>query len=198
MSRVLSWITRALHLGISIIITLQLLVSTFMALPRPGHLTPLRASVGFDLHELVGIFSLPVLLLWFAWLFVRRDEAGPGELFPWFRQSALAVWYGSLRYSLRAWKLGKLADTEHNQRVAQSVHGLGALCGLGMASSGLLVWLGLSPQGHLTEWAQISLSAHRFLANLMWAYWGGHVAMAIWHQWQGDSKLKNMFHLRRI
>ncbi|MEJ2622439.1 MAG: cytochrome b/b6 domain-containing protein [Candidatus Thiodiazotropha sp.] len=187
--------TRVLHLGISISITLQLLVSTFMDKPKPGPAMPLWASLGFDVHEVVGILSLPVLLLWFIWLFVRKGEAEFKELFPWFRRSTVTAWYGSLSHALSAWRSRIMPYSADNERVAHSVHGLGALCALGMALSGFVVWLGLNPQGNLTEWAQLSLSIHRLLANLMWVYWVGHSAMAVWHQSKGESILQQMFSL---
>ncbi|MET0028082.1 MAG: cytochrome b/b6 domain-containing protein [Candidatus Thiodiazotropha sp.] len=193
-----SWTTRALHLGMSVTITLQLLISTFMDKPKPGHTLSLWASLGFDAHEAVGILSLPILLLWFVWLFVRKKEAGPEALFPWFRRSTIKIWYASLKRVLTAWKAGESPDPLDNERIARAVHGLGALCALGMAVSGFVVWLGLNPQGELTEWAQLSLSGHRLLANLMWTYWGGHGAMAIWHQWKGDSTLHDMFQFSRV
>ncbi|MEJ2425114.1 MAG: cytochrome b/b6 domain-containing protein [Candidatus Thiodiazotropha sp.] len=192
-----SWTTRALHLGMSVGITLQLLLSTFMDKPRPGHVLPIWASLGFEVHEAIGILSLPILLCWFIWLFLRKGEAGPQDLYPWYRRSALAAWYGSLKQALSAWKAGRMPDAIDNERVARSVHGLGALCGLGMAVSGFVVWLGLNPQGEMTQWAQVSLSTHRLLANLMWFYWVGHGAMAIWHQLKGESTLHEMFQLRR-
>ncbi len=190
--------TRALHLGISISITLQLLISTFMDKPRPGHPLSLWSSLGFEVHEAVGILSLPILLLWFVWLFLRKGEAEPKELFPWFRRSTFSAWYVSLRHALGAWRAGNMPQPADNERIARAVHGLGALCALGMALSGFAVWLGLDPQGNLTQWAQISLSMHRLLANLMWIYWVGHGVMAVWHHLKGESTLQQMFQFRSV
>jgi hypothetical protein len=59
---------------------------TFMDKPRPGHVLPIWASLGFEVHEVIGILSLAILLCWFVWLSLRshyaRGEAGPQELYP--------------------------------------------------------------------------------------------------------------------
>ena len=36
---------------------------------------------------------------------------------------------------------------------------------------------------------------HGFIANFIWAYFVGHVGMAVLHQLRGESLISNMFNL---
>lgn len=192
-----SLITRWLHLGLMLGISAQLLLSTFMEKPRPGVTRGALESLGFRLHEIIGIGLLPLVIIWFLWLFIRRNEAGVRELFPWFN--------GVQRKAF--WEAAKLAASEAvNRRVisddeirilVEAIHGLGALCALGMATSGTLVWLGMSADGVMTGWARWVLDFHQALATLMWAYIIGHGGMAVLHHGVGHDNLRNMFRLGR-
>ena len=197
MSEQPSLTTRILHAGLATGVSVQLLVSLFME--RPGHhgeaLTRIQAA-GFDVHETVGLLVLPLTVAWFAWLFARRRESGPRTLFPWFSTVQRRELFAALRGALgAAWRRRMPAESD-TEVIAPAVHGLGALCALGMAFSGTLVWLGMSEQGQLTAWAHDLLEVHETVASLMWAYLIGHTAMAMLHQFNGQSSISRMLSFR--
>ncbi len=197
MEKTPSLTTRLLHAGLAISISLQLLLSTFMEMPGPDVVRNGLSAIGFELHEVFGMLSLSLILAWFVWLFVRRAEEGPGELFPWFSSAyrlALLQAVKSTGVSLRSRRSPAPADSN---RIARTVHGLGALCALGMALSGFTVWLGMSGLGQLTDWANLVLSLHRSLATLMWVYVLGHAGMALLHHVRGEMIVRRMFTLGR-
>ncbi|MEJ2396207.1 MAG: cytochrome b/b6 domain-containing protein [Candidatus Thiodiazotropha sp.] len=187
--------TRLLHAGLAIGISLQLLISTFMQMPGREHPRAWWQTLGFTLHEGIGLLMLPLIAGWFVWLFVRRHEEGPQALFPWFTQAARHALIDAVRGAFLSLKKREIPLSSETDRIARAVHGLGALCALGMALSGLLVWLGLSSQGELADWARLVLDLHQALATLMWIYVLSHAAMALLHHRRGETTLKQMFSL---
>jgi cytochrome b561 len=189
--------TRLLHGGLAFGISTQLLLSTFMEMPKPGDPRSALESIGFELHEVFGILSLLLIVAWFVWLFMRRSEAQPGELFPWFAATSRRGMFESIQNAWAAMRARHWPAKTDNTRLARAVHGLGALCALGMALSGFTVWLGMSEQGQLTAWAHYILDFHQALANLMWIYVLTHAAMALLHHGRGETTLQQMFNFRR-
>ncbi|MCW5698629.1 MAG: cytochrome b/b6 domain-containing protein [Rhodospirillales bacterium] len=186
-------ITRILHGLVMVAILTQLVLSTVMEMPKPG-----RASEDFvfEVHEVVGLASVAILALFWLWILVRRGETELGTLVPWFssrrRQDLIAD--GAAQWaSVRRLRVPEAAD---DAPLPSAVHGLGLLAATGMACSGLIVYLGLGPTGELSTMADLTLDAHEFLANLMWAFVIGHGAMAILHHHSGHPVLVHMFSLR--
>jgi cytochrome b561 len=189
--------TRLLHGGLALGISTQLVLSTFMEIPKPGDPRSALESIGFELHEVFGILSLLLIVAWFVWLFMRRSEAQPGELFPWFSSTSRQGMFESMQNSWVAMRAHHWPAEVDNIRLARAVHGLGALCALGMALSGFMVWFGMSEQGELTAWAHDILDFHQALASLMWIYVLTHAAMALLHHGRGEATLQQMFNFRR-
>lgn len=189
--------TRLLHLSLATGVTLQLLLSTFMDRPRPEEAVAAISAAGFEAHEIVGLASLAIILCWFIWLFLRRNENGPRMLFPWFTRIRRQQLFAATRRTLAAVRRWQRPGEDDNAIVASAVHGLGALCALGMAVSGATVWLGMANNGELTTWARPVLEVHQALATLMWTYVVAHAAMALVHHHLGDNTLRRMFSLSR-
>ncbi len=187
--------TRLLHLSLATGVTLQLLLSTFMDRPRPDEPVAAISAAGFEAHKVIGLLSLAIILCWFFWLFLRRKENGPRALFPWFSRIRRQQLFAATRRTLAAVRRRQRPREDDNATVASAVHGLGALCALGMAVSGTTVWLGMSANGELTAWARPVLEVHQALAALMWTYVLGHTAMALLHHQLGDNTLRRMFSL---
>jgi cytochrome b561 len=185
--------TRLLHIGLSVGVTLQLLLSTFMERPRPGISRPWLDAAGFELHEIDGLLLLPVIIGWFVWLFMRQNEDGPRVLFPWLWSEPRNALFGAGRRALTAARQRHMPSEEDTYLLASAVHGLGALCALFMASTGLTVWLGMSEQGAMPSSIQLVLELHQAAASLMWVYLVGHTAMAVLHHFLGEATLRRMF-----
>ena len=186
-------ITRLLHIGLSVGVTLQLLLSTFMKRPRPGISRPWLDAAGFELHEINGLLLLPVIIAWFVWLFMRHREDGPRVLFPWFWSESRNALFAAGGRALAAARQRHMPSDEDTHLIASAVHGLGALCALFMASTGSTVWLGMSEQGAMPGSVQLVLELHQAAASLMWAYFVGHTAMAVLHHLLGEATLRRMF-----
>lgn len=191
-------LTRLLHLGLAVGVTLQLLLSAVMERPRPGAARPEFELAAFEAHEFLGLASLVLILAWFLWLFLRRREPGPRDLYPWFSAAQRSELTGTVRRALAEVRRGRMPAEPDNRLVARTVHGLGALCALSLALSGAAIWLGLSDDGALVAWARPVMEFHEVVANLMWAYVLGHAAMAVMHHRRGEATLRRMFSLRRL
>ncbi|MCP5304759.1 MAG: cytochrome b/b6 domain-containing protein [Chromatiaceae bacterium] len=191
-----SLVTRLLHIGLSFGVTLQLLLSTFMQKPKSGIEYPWLETIGFELHEMVGLLLMSLTLAWFAWLFVRRQEDGLGALFPWFSTVERSALFTAGRRALIAARNLSMPDDSDGYLIARAVHGLGALCALGMAFTGSLVWLGMSEPGEIAGWALPALEVHQILATFMWAYLVGHAGMAWLHDFRGEALVRRMFSFR--
>lgn len=192
-----SLITRLLHLALASGVTLQLLLSTIMQRPRPGTVATTLESLAFSLHEVIGLSLALVIPCWLLWLLLRRDEPTAGELFMWTRRAGRLAMSGAIRRVLTdAWR-GLLTVEGEIQPLVRSVHGLGILCVLLMACSGILAWLGMDETGALTGWARIALDIHQLTANFMWLFLIGHAGMALLHQYRGEATISRMFSLRK-
>jgi cytochrome b561 len=191
-----SLVTRILHLGLSIGVTLQLLFSTFMQRPKPGVEHPWIEASGFELHEVVGLLILPLVIAWFAWLLVRQEEVGARALFPWFSALQRRALLDAGRRSIAAVRREHMPDPNDGGLIARATHGLGALCALSMALTGTLIWLGMSAQGDMPDWALPILEIHQVLSSFMWAYLVGHAAMAWLHHYRGEETIRRMFSLQ--
>jgi cytochrome b561 len=193
-----SLVTRLLHLGVSAGVSLQLLLSTFMERPRPGAVRDAAEALGFTLHEVIGGFLLSVLLGWFAWAALRRSEPNLSAFFPWLRAEGRREVLRALRRALADAARRRLASEAELLPLVRTVHGLGVLCALFMATTGALVWWGMAASGTLSAWAAVVLDLHQGAASLMWAYLLGHAGMALLHQWRGEAILGRMFSLRGL
>jgi cytochrome b561 len=191
-------VTRLLHLGLALGVSLQLLLGAFMERPRPGAVRGAAEALGFTLHEATGGLLLPLLLAWFTWAALRRGEPNLSALFPWLKASGREEVLRALRRALEEAAQRRLAPEAELLPLVRTVHGLGALCALFTATSGALVWLGMAPSGTLPAWVAVVLDLHQGAANLMWAYLLGHAGMALLHQRRGEGILGRMFSLRRM
>jgi cytochrome b561 len=192
-----STVTRILHLGLSVGVTLQLLTSTFMQRPKPAVTRHLVEALGFEWHEITGFLSLALIVAWFCWLFLRRCDAGPRQLLPWFSAAQRHNVFVAARRILALARQRRIPTEDESREISHAVHGLGALCALLMALTGALIWLGMSDSGAVADWARPILELHEVVSNFMWAYVVGHAAMALLHHRNGEDTLRRMFSVKR-
>jgi cytochrome b561 len=191
-----SLISRLLHMGMAVGVSLQLLLSTGMERPRPAVMRSTLESLTFSLHEYLGLMSLALILAWLWWLVRRRDEPTLGTLFPWVEHDGRNALMTSVVITSRQARHGKLAETAEMEPLVKTVHGLGLVCISVMAFSGTLVWLGMDADGAMPIWTRLLLEIHQLTANFVWAFIFGHAGMAVLHQLRGDETLARMFSLR--
>ncbi len=153
--------TSLLHLGLAITVTAQLLTSQLMSR---------NVANAFLFHEIFGLAAVCVVFLHWLWNYSHKQNLR--HLFPWNRTGLLAV-----AKDVKAIANRKLPPGGDRQGLAGLIHGLGFLAVTGMALSGLYIFITLQFGLH-PEWIQ---HVHSFIANFVWVYWFGHVALAIIH-----------------
>lgn len=179
--------TQVLHNLMALLITAQLAVGALMHAPRPGE----APSTMFELHEVLGLTSLATVAAFVAWALLRRVDTPVRQLFPWFGEARARV-LGQFVLLLRGLWQRRLPDPEATADFASAIHGLGLLAALGMSASGGVYWLLGDLLGDTGGFAHPVAELHSALANLMWAYLGGHVFMVVVHQWLGHGTLRRI------
>ena len=178
---------RWLHAGIAFGVTWQLFSSLWMTPDFQhadyGSVTELL----FSTHAWIGL-TTALFLLW-EWLWIFTTPAIRAQLFP-LRGPWRPIWD-----DLRALLRGRLRPSGPAPGLAAIVHGLGLLLVSWMALTGTAIFFFL-PQGGTPPGAilQALIPLHKALANLVWAYWIGHVAFTLLHALRRDG-IWNIFRL---
>jgi cytochrome b561 len=185
--------TRRIHAAFAFFIVVQLLLSLVMRAPKPDRiLTPLEAG-SFQLHRLGGVIAFILLLLQWGWTLSGHLPGGFGHLFPWTSRERMKKVVEDMQPLLKL----KIRDLPQVSALAGAVHGLGIIVATLMASTGLVLFFGISSEGRMTGWVHSMEQIHKFMAPLMWIYLIGHVSMGILHQYIGHRTLSEMFNLIR-
>lgn len=188
-------VVRFLHAGMALAVVIQMLSSLVMQVPQPGRV-PLEPQHAFFLiHEASGLTLVTLLVLHWLWDLSGHVAGGWGHLFPWFSRARLRALLAALK-ALPTWLRDSSAvDEEVMYPLVGAVHGLGLLTVTAMALTGATMVLGMGPGGSLGTILRTVRWAHEFVANFMWAYVIGHVAMALLHQARGERLITKMFDL---
>ncbi len=175
--------TRGLHWGLALLITFQLFGGLLVSAPN--------TLVYFYIHEFVGLFAAVVVL--FTWLWGYANDDMP-LLFPWGGEGRAEV-----MKEVKELLKGKLPKVGRRRGLSSFVHGLGLLAVTGMSATGVLIFF-VIPGGHGASASSTHYGAftelavmHRSLANLVWAYWFGHVGFAVLHQLKGNNVFAAIF-----
>lgn len=176
--------TQILHNLVALLVTAQLAIGALMHPPHRGE----PHSTLFQLHEVLGLASLALVAAFIFWIAVRRVDTPARRLFPWFG-AARARALGQFAAVLRGLWHRRLPEPDATADFASAIHGLGLLAAIGMSASGGLYWLSTEILGNTGSLPHQIGEFHSTLANLMWAYLGGHVFMALLHQWLGHGTL---------
>lgn len=186
-------ITRLLHVGIALGISAQLGLSLVMEAPDDKDEVlasglPLQL---FEAHENIGMALLALIVLHWLWSLSGHVQGGFAHLFPWFCKERMGKVIAEAKEALKF----KVSDPEVSNALAGAVHGLGLLAATGMAATGAVIFFNLSETGHMTKPGEIFRNIHGAIALLMWAYFIGHVAVAVIHKRMGHTNVKEMFSL---
>lgn len=179
--------TRFLHFSLAATVTIQLFVSLIMARPRIGVTRSAIESYGFDIHEWVGLAALAVIVVHWLWSLRAASTARLEHLFPWNIQGRAQI-----MQELRALPRGQLPAGGPGGGLTGMVHGLGLLGASAMAITGGVLFASLSEHGEMSAFTHNVQDMHQFIATFVWIYWGGHVAMAVLHQYLGHDTLQRM------
>jgi len=182
--------TRLLHMAMAFTVTLQLLLSLVMAPPDEEH-TGTLARFAFEVHQWVGLAAAVVVIFHWLWSTLSRQDGGLAHLFPWdgLARAAIKDDLGKLRHR-------QLPDGGPRGGLPGLVHGLGFLAVTGMALSGSVLFILYPENGKPGATVETVAEIHAFVANFVWVYWFGHVAMALGHRRAGHPNVKEMFTLK--
>lgn len=181
--------TRWLHAGFVLAVPLQLFTELFMHRPRLGHIRTSSQTFFFEIHEWVGLVACAIVVLHILWSAFGTAKGGFARLFPYMSAEGRKAMIEEIK-TIPGWLTGKLHETAEESPVAGTVHGLGLLLVLGMASTGTTVFFGMNAvTGQLTGLAKLALQLHHLGGNLVWAYLIGHVGMVALHKIKGHNLL---------
>lgn len=187
-------LTRWLHAGIALGVTIQLGLSLFMEAPDDKDkemATGLPLKL-FEAHEKVGMILLVLLVLHWLWSLSGHVQGGIGQLFPWFSKARMANVASEAKDVL---KFNFPDPATGSNALAGAVHGLGLLVATGMAATGAVVFFNLSETGHMTDLGETFEDLHGLVAPIMWLYLIGHVAITAIHVKKGHTSVKEIFSL---
>jgi cytochrome b561 len=179
--------TRWLHLGLAVTVTLQLAISLIMEPPDEKDASAV-AHAAFEAHEAVGIAAVVVVLAHWLWTLSSRADGGLARLFPW----SGPAWQEVKADVAKLWSR-RLPDGGARGGLPGLVHGLGFLAVSGMALTGAVLFVLFPETGKPDDTVEFIADIHSFIANFVWVYWGGHVALAYLHKQAGHSTVQNMF-----
>jgi len=146
-------------------------------------------TLGFEVHEFLGLFIAGLLLIRLLLAFSSFPEAGWRNLFPWLSSKGRTALVAEAKTQASGWMKGKLAPPEEGETVARSVHGLMLLTALGIAVAGVFLFFGWNEHGKQTELIELIGEVHETLVGLFEALLGAHVLAVILHQMQGHNIL---------
>ena len=182
--------TRWLHIGLALTVSLQLLISLVMEPPDEENASAL-ARAAFEAHEVVGLAAVAIVLAHWLWSAMARADGGLAHLFPW-RGAALA----QVKADIRGMMSGRLPEGGPRGGLPGLVHGLGFLAVTAMALTGAVLFVIFPETGKPGAGVEFVADIHEFLSNFVWAYWFGHVGLALLHRWSGHPNLKAIFSIQ--
>ena len=188
-------LTRWLHAGIALAVVTQLVSSQLMEVPQPGRLLNGTESRFFAIHQWSGMCVLSLLVFHWLWHLAGHVPFGWGHFYPWFSRVRLRKVLSAVK-TLPPWIRGQLpAGGEETASLAGAVHGLGLLAATVMALTGATIFFGMAADGSMSGFVEVVKEIHGFMANFIWAYFVGHVGMAVLHHWRDEPLITKMFNL---
>ncbi len=159
-----------------------------MTIPWDKGGSPLSYSL-FEYHEIVGIGSLGLMLVLICGLWIHRSERIGAPLNPWFDSNERSSLVSDLRKVISRVITGDLPNSRDSLRIAHAVQGLGILAIFYMAVTGTMIAI----LGDDSSLAHDIAEVHGLGGVLVWIYFGGHTAMAIFHELKGEKLMRRMF-----
>lgn len=180
---------RTIHLLLAAAVTAQLFIGSFMHSPRPNR----PDSFGYMSHEVIGATILTLVILHWVWSFTHPNE-GIRHLFPWTRTGLRNV-INELWTAVRYQRLPPGGPGKDGGGLAGFVHGLGLLAVTGMVITGGLFFILRAEGASRATLHLLEDDSHDIIAVIVWIYWGGHLAAAVFHSLLRQPVWKRMFSL---
>ncbi|MEY2340822.1 cytochrome b/b6 domain-containing protein [Acidithiobacillus sp. IBUN Pt1247-S3] len=177
---------RWLHTAFAVLITFQLLSELDMhAIWKSVGVTPLQHGL-FVAHMAFGALAFGVITLF--WWQIIKNPALRRHLFPYAGVHGARI-FSDIEGVIR----GELPAGGLRGGLPGMVHGGGILVVTAMAISGVIMLMLILSAGLVKPaafWYQPPHYVHSLLSNLLWAYWVGHVFMALAHSLQNSRILR--------
>ena len=181
--------TRWLHMGLAVSVSFQLFISLVMrARERPGHPVSEYARLAFHAHEWVGMVTVGIVAAHWFYSVQAQGDGGLRHLLPLAPAGRRAV-----AQELRARVRLRVAPGGPGGGLAGLIHGLGLLAAIIMVISGSVLFFTFSSTSAETALPRHAAELHGLVANLVWAYWYGHVGLAVLHEFSEHPVLGNIF-----
>jgi cytochrome b561 len=177
-------------MAMALAVSLQLLLSLVMVPPDEEHAST-TARFAFEAHQWVGLAAVVVVILHWLWSAISLEEGSLADLFPWSGPGRAAI-----KEDLAKVRNRELPEGGPRGGLPGLVHGLGFLAVTGMALTGLTLFIIFPESGKPDSTVESVADIHSLIANFVWVYWFGHVAMALGHRWAGHPNVKDMFSLK--
>jgi cytochrome b561 len=171
-------------------VSLQLLISLIMEPPDEEHASAL-ARAAFEAHEAVGLTAVVIVVIHWLWSMLAKADGGLAHLFPW----SGAAW-AEVKTDVSGLMNRQLPQGGPRGGLPGLVHGLGFLAVTAMAITGAVLFVIFPEHGKPNDTVNFIAEVHSLISNFVWAYWGGHIAMALMHKRSGHSNVKDMFTLK--
>lgn len=189
--------TRIIHTGLALTILLQLVSEQLMQPLRPDQPPPdALEAMFFIIHQYIGFTVLVLVGLRFT-EFMDSPEAARNRLFPWLTAEGRRALGHDIRYELPKWLYGRLKAPDEENVIAATVHGLGLTLAFALGMTGVMLFIGTSPDGDMEAPTRLIQESHNVMGTLMWIFICGHAGMAMAHQFSGHRALQRIFSLKK-
>jgi len=149
----------------------------------PG--APVEATLGFEVHEILGLAIAGLLLIRIILAMTSLPGANWRNLAPWLFADGRKQLLLEISQQLAGWKQGKLAPPEEGDAAASSMHGLILFAAICMGVTGAILYFGWSQTAPQTGFIEFIGDTHEVVVGALEALLGAHVLAVIVHHRQG-------------
>jgi len=183
---------QTIHLAIVCLVLFQLFSEQIMELPKPDKPIGDTEALFLLLHEWNGFIVLGLAILFLLLRSSDKNQASH-SLFPWLSAAGWRGIFKEICSDIPGWFKGKLKKPEESFHLASTVHGLGILLLIGLGATGIMVFMGLEPNGYMDKDTQLIKGLHSSMGDLIWIFVLAHSAMALLHQLAGHRVFQSIF-----
>lgn len=180
-------LTRWFHVGLAVLVPLQLLSEELMKRPKPGRIRTDEQIFFFEMHEWVGMTLLAIVILHLLWS-IGKEDGGFARLFPYLNGKGRCDLLGDVKGLTK----GKVASPDESVALAGAVHGLGLLLVLVLGVTGAMMLYGMEDSGKMLGIIHDAKEFHEALGVFVWIYLIGHVAMIAVHRIKGHNLIERI------
>lgn len=186
---------RILHLLLAAGVSMQLVLSLVMKVPKPGRSTEALGGFLFNTHANIGA-ALFVILAIHGLLFVGgHARLGIGHFFPWLSRARLDALIQEIKQVATTLRL---PDPKDQNALASAFEGLGIVLASLLAISGVVLYFGIASDGAMSARVHSIKEVHETFGLIMWGYLAVHAGAAMLHRFAlGHRSILSIFNIRK-